>query len=343
MTPVRPAASVRAIAIDGLRRAAGAWLTLGGILAAMALATLPAAALLAEAIQDHLGPSTMAARAAAGPDLVWWDEFQHAGAPASFTPAIIGGAAPLGTYSRLLDGGAPPADAIAAAAIALAVWLFLSGGLLERLARRRRLGTRAFFGACGALFFRLVRLTLAVGIVYALLLGPVHGWLFDGLYPWLTRDTTVERTAAIWRAALYLVWLAPLLAVNLLADYTKARLVVEDRRSVAGAIAAAARVLRRHGGRAVGVYAVNAAAAGLVLAGYLAFAPGGAGGDRRLLLVLAAGFAYLAARLFVRAAFLASAMSLFERTLAHASYTAPPAPVWPDSPAAEAIGNAART
>ncbi len=34
-------------------------------------------------------------------------------------------------------------------------------------------------------------------------------------------------------------------------------------------------------------------------------------------------------------------MALLERTFAHADYTAPPLPVWPDSPAAEAIENAA--
>jgi hypothetical protein len=43
----------------------------------------------------------------------------------------------------------------------------------------------------------------------------------------------------------------------------------------------------------------------------------------------------------VRLAFLTSAMALLERTFAHAEYTAPPLPVWPDSPAAEAIENAA--
>ena len=40
-------------------------------------------------------------------------------------------------------------------------------------------------------------------------------------------------------------------------------------------------------------------------------------------------------------AFLTSAMTLLERTFAHADYTAPPLPLWPDSPAAEAIDNAA--
>jgi hypothetical protein len=55
--------------------------------------------------------------------------------------------------------------------------------------------------------------------------------------------------------------------------------------------------------------------------------------------VLVVGGAYLGARLSTRLAFLASATALFERALAHAEYTAPPLPVWPDSPAAEAIEN----
>ncbi|HEX7084871.1 MAG TPA: hypothetical protein VF198_00800 [Vicinamibacterales bacterium] len=335
--------TVRVAVTGGWRRAAGAWLAIAGILAATALATLPATLLLARAIEHDLGASLMAERAAGGADLVWWDEFQYRGAPPSFTPGIIGGAAPLTTYSGLLDGATPPPEALAAAVVAGAVWLFLSGGLLERLARRRRLGTRGFLAGCGALFFRLLRMAVITGVLYALLLGPVHGWIFDGLYPWLTRETTVERTAAVWRATLYLLWLAPLLAVNLLADYAKVRLVIEDRRSVLGALAAAARFLRRHAGSAIAVYAVNGVAAGLVLLLYLVIAPGGTGGDWRLLAVLAAGVGYLAARLFVRAAFLGSAMTLFEGRLAHAAFTAPPVPIWPDSPAAEAIDNAART
>ena len=64
-------------------------------------------------------------------------------------------------------------------------------------------------------------------------------------------------------------------------------------------------------------------------------------GDWRLLAAFGVGGVYLLARLAVRLAFLTSAMTLLERTFAHADYTAPPLPLWPDSPAAEAIDNAA--
>ncbi len=333
--------AVRAAVVDGWRRVAGAWVTLAGVLAAMMIATAPAAIALQGAIQTYLGSSAVASRVAARIDLAWWEEFQAA-APASFTPDIVGGAAPLANYSGLLDGAGPPADVVFVLAGALALLLFLTGGVLERLARRRRLGSRVFFGACGTWFFRLVRLTLIVGIAYLVLLGPVHEWLFDDVFPWLTRETTVERTAAIWRALLYGIWLLPLVAINLLSDYAKVRLVIEDRHSVIGALIAAARFVRRHPLQALGVYAINALIAAVVFVVYVALAPGGAGGDWRLLLVLLAGITYLAVRVAVRAAFLGGAMALFERTLAHARYTAPPLPAWPDSPAAEAIDNAAR-
>ena len=38
--------------------------------------------------------------------------------------------------------------------------------------------------------------------------------------------------------------------------------------------------------------------------------------------------------------FYASQMAFFQGSLAHAAYTAAPPVVWPDSPAAESIGNA---
>ena len=43
----------------------------------------------------------------------------------------------------------------------------------------------------------------------------------------------------------------------------------------------------------------------------------------------------------MKLSFYASETSLFQRSLAHAGYTAAPEPRWPESPAAEAIVNAA--
>jgi sugar phosphate isomerase/epimerase len=56
-----------------------------------------------------------------------------------------------------------------------------------------------------------------------------------------------------------------------------------------------------------------------------------------LLLVLL----YLAARIWVKLAFMASEVVFFQGELAHIDYTAAPLPVWPDSPEAEAMENLA--
>jgi hypothetical protein len=44
------------------------------------------------------------------------------------------------------------------------------------------------------------------------------------------------------------------------------------------------------------------------------------------------------ARLWAKLAFMASEIAFFQGELAHAGYVAAPLPVWPDSPAVEALG-----
>lgn len=331
-------ASFAAVA-DGWRRVAAFPAGLLALWVAVALATLPGAVAVRAAVERQLGASDLASQVAGGVDLDWWHEFAQNGAPPSFRLSIIGGAAPVSTYSGVLDGEGPPPGVGAAMLAAGIAWLFLSGGILDRYARRRRVGTHGFFGACGVFFFRFLRLALITALAYALLIGPFHAWLFDIVYPWIVRDTTVERTAFLWRVALYVIWIVPLLAVNATADYAKVRAVLEDRHSMIGAVLAALRFIRRHPTDVAAVYAVNAVIAGVLLVLYLLLAPDGRGGDWRLLAVLGIGALYLVARLATRLAFLASAMALLERRFAHAEYTAPPLPVWPDSPAAEAIEN----
>ena len=47
-------------------------------------------------------------------------------------------------------------------------------------------------------------------------------------------------------------------------------------------------------------------------------------------------------RMLVKLTFYASQLALFQQALAHAPYAAAPLPVWPDSPSAEALANAAK-
>ncbi len=319
------------------RLVAGTWI-------ATALAAIPAAMAVQRAVASQLGASMTASRVATSFDHGWWQEFlaQATGPATTLSPSIIGAAAPLSTWSKFLDEPGVPAVLATAVVGGLLLWVFLTGGLVDRLARDRAVGTRAFFGACGVFFFRFLRLTVLAGILYWLLAVPFHALLFDRLYPWLTRDTSVERTAFVWRVLIYLVWLAPVVAVNLLMDYAKVRAVVEDRRSMIGAVVAAARFLRRHGLAAALLYAANTVVIACALALYAVCAPGAHGDGWHALAAIAAGQAWIVARIATRLAFLSTGTALVQQEMAHVEFTAPPLPVWPDSPAAEGIDNAAR-
>jgi hypothetical protein len=337
----RPAGAI-AIVRDGAARVAHAPAVLLGAWLVLVATTLPFAGALHGAIERDLGHSLAATTAAHGVNWDWWQEFiyRQPEQATTFTPSIIGGAVVLRNASNLLDMVAPSRTVFVAITVYLVAWAFFAGGIIDRYARRRRVGAHGFFAVCGVFFWRFLRLGVLAGLAYALVLGPLHTLMFDALYRWLTRDLAVERTAFIWRVTLYLAFLWILGAVMVVFDYAKVRAVVEDRRSMIGALAAAMRFVRRNATDAVTVFLVNVTMFVLVAAVYMIAAPGAQGGDGWLVLVLLVGQAYVLARLFVKLMFYASAIALFQDRLAHAGFTAAPAPVWPDSPAAEAIANA---
>ena len=322
--------------IDGLNRVKRApWLVIGVWLSTLLLA-LPLTLILQEQIAGHLGSSMAATAAADGVNYDWWNEFlaQTSGAGASFVPAILGFAAVLKNLSAVADTSAMPAVIAVTVVSYMLVSLFLAGGVIDRLARDHDLGAGAFFSACGVYFVRFIRLGVVTAIVYSALFGLYHPWLFDRVYPALTENITVERTAFFIHLALYAAFALPLFAFNILFDYTKIRAVVEDRRSMISAIAASWRFIRRNPIAVWAVYKLNALVFLLVIGLYYLIAPG-ASAD---VLAFGIGQLYIVLRVIVRLQFAASQTALFQGRLAHAGYVARPVPKWPDSPAAEAIG-----
>jgi hypothetical protein len=330
--------------VTGLRRVLAAPAILIGVYLVTLGAALPFALVLRASLDDHLGASLMAEDAASSVNWDWWQEFsaQATGLERTFTPAIIGFAAPLSNLSAFVDRTGQPAAVIAAAAGYGALWLFLWGGILDRYARARRLGAPVFFAACGVFFFRFLRLAVMAGALYWVILGPAHEWLFETAYDRLTRDVTVERVGFAWRLGLYAVLGLALAAVNLLVDYAKIRAVVEDRRSMIGALLAGARFLVRRPAGAAGLYLLDTLLLAGVLALYAVGAPGAGGGGLAVWWTLLVGQAYVLARLFVRLTFAATQLCFFQHHLAHAGYAGFSAPAWPESPAVETIVRGAR-
>jgi hypothetical protein len=325
---------------DGIGRVNRAPAVLVGVLLATFLIALPLGLTLRGMIAQHLGASPAAERAANGVNYEWWREFQDqaAGVGTTFTPTILGFGAILDNVSAVLDNRSHAAAVAGAGAAYVLFWIFIVGGILDRYARNRPIRSHGFFSASGVFFFRFLRLAVFAWIGYGVLFGYVHSGLFRWLYPWVTRDFTVERNAFAVRVLLYLVFGLLLLATNMLFDYAKIRAVVEDRRSMIGALVAGGRFIARHPAGTSVLYLSNGALFVLVLAIYAAVVPRAGGLGWPMWLGLAIGQLYLLARLWVKLVFYASQTSFFQSQLAHAEYTAAPQPVWPESPAAEAIG-----
>ena len=328
-----------AVWADAVRRVTAAPALLGALWLITMLVSMPLALGVRDAIDRHLGASLEAESAAAGANFDWMQEFggQASGLTTTFGPAVIGFAAVLDNLSAFVENDARPAIVASAAAIYLGAWVFLTGGIIDRYARDRVTRVHEFFSACGVFFFRFLRLGAAAWIVYAILFGVVHPYLFQDWYPWLTRDVTVERQAFFIRLSLYAAFGALLAAFNLLFDYAKVRAVVEDRRSMTVAFLAAVRFVKHNPSSAAALYLMNTALFALVLMLYALIAPGTGAAGASMWLGFAIGQAYVIARLWVKLIFWASETALFQSRLAHAGYVARPQPVWPESPAAEAL------
>jgi hypothetical protein len=337
--------TARAAFREGIRRVNGAPMVVLGMFAVTLFVSLPLSYALRGMIAAHLGSSLAADQAAAGTNYDWWQEFaaQASGLGTTFVPSITGFGAVLDNLSGFLDHTPLAATIAGVTAAWLVLWSFLAGGLIDRFARARRTRSHGFFGACGMHFWRLLRLGVVAWIVYGFLFRYVHAWIFLDAYPWLTRDVTVERTAFAIRLAGYAIFLTLLILCNLVLDYARVRIVVEDRRSTLGAILAGGRFVRRHAAGTAGLYMLNAAAFLLLVAMYVLLAPGAPRYGLSMWLVFGLGELYILARHYLKLLFYASETVFFQGALAHAAYTAAPALVWPESPAAEMIGNAEPT
>lgn len=324
---------------DGMRRVNRAPAILLGLWLATVILSIPFTLEIRDRIDAHLGASLEGTAAANGVNYDWLQEFmgQANGITTTVAPTVVGFAAVLDNLSSFVDARLRPAIVAAAGVIYLVVLTFLSGGIIDRYARDRAVGADGFFAVSGVFFFRFVRLGVCAAAAYGFLFGWFHPLLFSAVYSRLTANVSVERSAFFIRAALYLVFAVPLVAVNLLFDYAKVRAVVEDRRSMLGALLAAGSFMRRNRLRTLVIYALNVVLFGLVLTAYALVAPGVGSAGLSMWVAFVLGQLYVIARLWVKLLFWGSETAFFQSRLAHAGYVRQPAPVWPDSPAAEAI------
>lgn len=327
---IRPVDALR----DGIRRVNRSPVIIACVFLLTLLSALPFSMMMRDELRAHLGDSMVAEQVAQGVNVQWWSEFtQHTGTLGqTFQTSIIGFAAVLDNLSAIADGEARPSPLVWLGAGYLLLWLFLTGGILDRYARVRPTRSHEFFSACGVYFVRFLRLAPFVALAYYALFAVVHPLLIEQAFAELTRDVTAERTAFFVRLALYAIFGVLLVFVGIVFDYAKVRAVVEDRRSMVGAIGAGARFTRRNAAAVATLYLLTACVFVALLGVYAITAPGSGSSGTGVWIGIAIGQLYLLARLWIRLVFFASETALFQGRLAHAGYVAS-APVVRSEPA----------
>lgn len=204
----------------------------------------------------------------------------------------------------------PPLIALAAAGYVL-LSTFLAGGALTIFASQERVYRPGlFYEGCGRNFGRLFRLLLVSLVFYALVLAANAGLAAVGRSIW--GEGMEERPLVIFGWFRTGITVLLLLAVNMIFDYAKIRLVVENSRQAARAAFGSLRLVFRIPGRTAATYATVA----LVGVGLAVFC-GALGGliprnlalGLALLLVLQQGF--ILSRIAVRLLFFASQLELY--------------------------------
>jgi hypothetical protein len=210
--------------------------------------------------------------------------------------------------------------------LAIVIGTFLTGGALDRYARQRPVDARTFWGVSGELGGRLLRLQ-AVGLLILAAFDRVLGWLPSGGSGSSSFIPSPSSLQDLLRFLAAFVVLA-------LVDAARVRIVVERRRSVIFALLAGGRFARRRAGALLFLYLVLFASLGVPVIAFHAVRWGLDIAWPAEGLVWALWLSRLTLALVGGAA----RTSLFQTSLAHAGYVAPPRLVWPESPAIETLG-----
>jgi hypothetical protein len=302
--------------------------------AATVLVVAPCVILLTGALARRIPSTPLAEPDARSFPLEAWGRVaeENQGLVSTFTPEILGLAAPLQNLTVVADAAVPPPVVLAAAAVYAGVWVLLWGGVLDAFAhgprRSRQPGTdrsasgraRQFVSASARSAPPIARLMFSAWAVYALLLlvlHPVIGWMNAAL----TADAG-EPAALLIRFALYGLAGVPVLVAVLVVDYARAYIVVRGEARVRTAVGAAARLIRAHPRPVFLLLVLTIGVFGLVVAGYAGFEVVTRGVPRAWSAILIGQF-YVIGRLAARLIAAAAQVTVLETLDPHRGRLAP--------------------
>ena len=288
-----------------------------GLVLLALLATLLAAAPFGVALngelQNALANQPPIALGSGEIDADWWSEFRdHAGGlAATFTPTVIGFAAPLDNLSAVLDGTARPMVLALPVGIAMLVWAWLWGVALFRFDRDRQ---SPFAAAILAGFSNLPRfaiISVTAAVLQLALYLTLHRALFGPLYRMLVGDGASEPAAFAIRIVFYAIFGAAIAIVSLVADYARVAQMVSRPSGMLTSIGAGAAFVRRNLSIVMSLYLMTGALFVMLFAGFGIidiYGRSRVGGWRGI----AVAQAFILGRLIVRLIFGASELQLYK-------------------------------
>lgn len=298
--------------IDGVSAVLRAPFVIAAVTVITMLMALPFAVALGSRLQASLASQPPVALSETEIDPEWWQEFraQARGLEATFTPAVLGFAAPLDSISAVLDGRRPPLPVVAPLVLSIVLWAFLWGGILRRLNADHPIGVRAFIDAGFQFAPRFIAIAAAAAAIILVLYLTVHAALFGPVYRMLVSSSATERDGFLVRVFLYVVFLAPLALVGLVADYARVAAAAGAATSVLQALRAGAAFVLANPRIVFTLYLMTALLFAAVTIGYgtLEIYGGSQVGGWR---AIAIGQGYIVMRLTIRLIAAASELRLF--------------------------------
>lgn len=292
--------------VSGLGQVLRAPFTLAAVLALTATTVAPFGLVMGSRLQAALNDQPPVMLGSEEIDADWWLEFRrHArGLDATFTPAIIGFAAPLSNVSAVLDGRPQGWIMAAPIAVAVATWAFIWGWTIERFRTGGSRSASALMRAGFRTWARFVAISATAAIAQLVLYFTIHPLLFGPVFSALTGSMARERDAFLVRVLLYGIFGAFLAAVSMIADYS--RIAAAFGRTPGAAF------VRRWWPSAAALFVILTAVLGAVL---LAYGVGEAYGGSRVAgwRGVAIGQGFIIFRLALRLVAIASEVRLYER------------------------------
>ena len=297
---------------------------------------LPLTLAMKELLQSSFEGSLIEDRLRQGFDLLWYQEFAagRTGLGKTFGPTIVGILPLLRNLEQLLDGKLHQGDptVLGAAILIILAWSLLQGAILSRFAHEQESHSRGSFLAQGSIFFwRFLRLSMISGLLYWGIfrgIGQPLLWWIDTA----SRDITVERTVLIYTFLAYALVGLLFLMTQLVLDYARISLVVEDRRSVLRALLRALGFVKDHRRPVLGLFFLLTTGPILWFLAYAWVAPGPNQSTwTTVLLTFCLGQVYLVGRWAFKLWCLASHTQLFVSSRTQAL----PAEQWGEIPIAD--------